>query len=316
MQRHDVQFTSEGTTVRGWLYLPEGTGPFPAVVLAGGWCYVREIVMPSYAESFAAAGIAALVFDYRRLGVSEGEPRQHLDPWDQVRDYRSALSFLERREDIDAGRLGAWGISYSGGHVLILAATDPRVRCVVSQIPVVDGYANMLRVHGSVAWRKLWQAILDDRAARYDRADDRAFIPHATPDPGRELSTWPFPETYHTFLAIKEKEAPLYQNRSTLESVDLLLEYDVLPFTRRVYDTPVLMIVAEGDDITLWDLEIEAYRSLPTSKKRLVTLPHTTHMTLYSDQEKLDVAAAHATGWFSEHFLPEGATPAEGAGHG
>jgi uncharacterized protein len=304
MPRFDVEFQSEGATCRGWLYLPDGTGPFPAVVLAGGWCYVRELVMPYYAEAFAAAGIAALVFDYRNLGVSDGEPRQHLDPWAQVRDYRSALSFLERHDEIDADRLGVWGISYSGGHALILGATDPRVKCLVSQIPVVDGYENMRRVHGTIGYRRLWQEILTDRALRYDKPGERLFIPHATAEPARDLGTWPFPETYHTFKALQETEAPLYQNSSTVESVDLLLEYDVMPFVRRIYDTPSLMIVAEADDLTLWDLEIGAFNAIPTAKKKLVTLPHTTHMTLYSDEAKLQIAAEHATSWLTGHLLP------------
>ena len=304
MPRVDIEFHSEGATCRGWLYLPDGPGPFPAVALAGGWCYVRELVMPYYAEAFAAAGIAALVFDYRNLGVSDGEPRQHLDPWDQVRDYRNALSFLERHPEIDASRLGVWGISYSGGHALILGATDPRVKCLVSQIPVIDGYENMRRVHGTIGYRRLWREILDDRSLRYEKPGERLYIPHATAEPGRDLGTWPFPETYHTFKALQESEAPLYQNLSTVESVDLLLEYDVMPFVRRIYDTPSLVIVAEADDLTLWDLEIGAFNAIPASEKKLVTLPHTTHMTLYSDQSKLRTAAEHATSWFAGHLLP------------
>lgn len=304
MPRFDVEFQSEGTTCRGWLYRPEGAGPFPAVALAGGWCYVRELVMPYYAEAFAAAGIAALVFDYRNLGVSDGDVRQHLDPWAQVRDYRNALSFLERHDEVDADRLGVWGISYSGGHALILGATDPRVKCLVSQIPVIDGYENMRRVHGTIGYRRLWQEILTDRALRYDKPGERLYIPHATAEPAQDLGTWPFPETYHTFRALRETEAPLYENRSTVESVDLLLDYDVLPFVRRIYDTPSLMIVAEADDLTLWDLEIGAFNAIPTTKKELVTLPHTTHMTLYSDQAKLQTAAGHATSWFTGHLLP------------
>jgi cephalosporin-C deacetylase-like acetyl esterase len=301
--RHDVEFSSEGTPVRGWLYIPDGAGPHPAVVLAGGWCYVRELVMPYYAQAFADAGIAALVFDYRNLGVSDGEPRQHLDPWMQIRDYQNAVSFLTTRPEVDADRIGAWGISYSGGHVIVLAATDPRVKVIVSQIPVVDGYENMRRVHGTMGYRGLWSTILQDREARFADPESRMHIPHATAEPDRDLSTWPFPETFHTFAALKAAEAPLYQNRSTVESVDLLLNYDIIPFARRVYDTPTLMIVAEGDDLTLWDLEIGAYNELPTAKKRLHVLPHTTHMTLYSDQTKLQVAAREATGWFAEHLL-------------
>jgi dienelactone hydrolase len=304
MERRDVEFSSEGTTVRGWLYVPDGAGPHPAVVLAGGWCYVRELVMPYYAHAFAERGIAALVFDYRNLGVSDGEPRQHLDPWMQIRDYQNAVSFLTAQADVDPDRIGAWGISYSGGHVVVLAATDPRVKVIVSQIPVVDGYENMRRVHGTMGYRRLWAAILEDRDARFADPAQRRHIPHATAEPDRDLSTWPFPETFHTFAALKSTEAPLYQNSSTVESVDLLLNYDIIPFARRVYDTPTLMIVAEGDDLTLWDLEIGAFHALPTAKKRLHVLPHTTHMTLYSDQSKLQVAAREATDWFAEHLLP------------
>lgn len=303
MNRQEVEFLSEGTRIRGWYYSPEGGGSHPAVALAGGWCYVRELVMPYYAEEFASRGVGALVFDYRNLGVSEGEPRQHLDPWMQVRDYENALSYLESRDDVDSDRLGAWGISYSGGHVIILAAIDPRVKAIVSQIPVVDGYRNMRRVHGTMGYRELWAKILEDRALRYSSPDQRLYIPHATPEPAQDLSTWPFPETYHTFKALKETEAPLYQNSSTVESVDLLLNYDIIPFAKRVYDTPTLMIVAEGDDLTLWDLEIGAYNDLPTAKKRLHVLPHTTHMTLYSDRDKLEVAARQAGSWFAEHLL-------------
>ena len=68
MERLDVEFQSEGATVRAWFYKAEGGGRRPTVVLAGGWCYVREIVMPTYAKAFAAAGINAMIFDYRNLG--------------------------------------------------------------------------------------------------------------------------------------------------------------------------------------------------------------------------------------------------------
>jgi uncharacterized protein len=75
-----------GRHVPGLVYRADGAWPRPTVVLAGGWCYVREVVMPTCAAAFAAAGVNALVFDYRNLGVSDGDNRQHLDPWAQIRD--------------------------------------------------------------------------------------------------------------------------------------------------------------------------------------------------------------------------------------
>lgn len=298
--REDVEFRSEGETCRGWLYHTPDAGQRPTVVLAGGWCYVREIVMPSYAEAFFEAGINALVFDYRNLGVSDGPDRQHLDPWAQIRDYQNAISFLEGHPSVDATRIGAWGISYSGGHTLILAAVDERVRSIVSQIPVVDGYENMRRVHGTMGYRRLVDLLAEDRRTRYENPGERLYIPHSTANPDQETSAWPFPETFHTFKAIQETAAPLYQNRSTVESVELLMNYDVAPFVRRIYDKPVLMIVAEGDDLTLWDLEIAAYHMIPSEEKKLVVLRDTTHMTLYSAQDKLEVAAKEARAWFEQ----------------
>jgi uncharacterized protein len=298
--RLDVEFPSEGATVRAWFYKANGDGPRPAVVLAGGWCYVREIVMPTYAQAFAEAGVNAMIFDYRNLGVSDGDNRQHLDPWAQIRDYQNAISFLERREDVDPHRIGVWGISYSGGHALILAAIDPRVKSIVSQIPVIDGYENMRRAHGTMEYRRLWDLILKDRKLRYERPGERLYLPHATENSESEVSAWPFPETVRTFTAIKNAEAPLYQNRSTVESVDLLMTYDVGPFVKRIYNTPTFMIVAEGDDLTLWDLEIGAFNAIPSGRKKLHVLPHTTHMTLYSDQSKVKTAAKLATDWFSD----------------
>ncbi len=301
--RVDVEFKSEGTTVRGWLYLASESKRSPTVVLAGGWCYVREIVMPTYAKAFAEAGINALIFDYRNLGVSDGDDRQHLDPWAQVKDYQNAISFLERHDLVDPDRIGVWGISYSGGHALILAAIDPRVKTIVSQIPVIDGYENMRRAHGTMEYRALWDLVLRDRKQRYETGE-RLYLPHATENSAEEVSAWPFPETVRTFLAIKASEAPLYQNSSSVESVDLLMNYDVGPFVKRIYNTPTLMIVAEGDDLTLWDLEIGAFNQIPSTKKKLEVLPHTSHMTLYSDQSKVKVAAAMARDWFVETLKP------------
>src|SRR5260370_13516050 len=87
---------------------------------------------------FAEAGIAAVVFDYRSFGASGGEPRQRLFPREQIEDYRSALTWLSLQPEIDADRLGVWGSSFSGGHVLHVAAYDPRVKAGASQVGAMD----------------------------------------------------------------------------------------------------------------------------------------------------------------------------------
>jgi dienelactone hydrolase len=111
----NVEFNSCGDTCKGVLTRPPGkSGDAPLVIMAGGWCYTKEIVMPWYGKYFEDLGCATLRFDYRRFGESTGEPRQHINPWDQIEDYRNALSFAETLPGIDRKRTGIWGISYSG----------------------------------------------------------------------------------------------------------------------------------------------------------------------------------------------------------
>ena len=79
MPREDITFQSDGLKLVGHFYTPENVDPpYPTVVMGGGWCYVKELIQPEYAEHFVQQGIAALTFDYRNLGESEGKPRQHI----------------------------------------------------------------------------------------------------------------------------------------------------------------------------------------------------------------------------------------------
>lgn len=135
MDYQPVGFESEGARLGGRLYLPAGEPPFPAVAMAHGTSATITMCADRYAEAIAGAGIAALLYDHRNFGISEGEPRQQINPWLQARGYRHALDFLSSRPEINEDRLGVWGDSYTGGLVLLVAATDDRVRVVVAQCP-------------------------------------------------------------------------------------------------------------------------------------------------------------------------------------
>jgi hypothetical protein len=80
--RRDIEFkTTAGTTLRGWHYLPDGSGKHATIVLAHGFAGVKELYLDKYAEAFAKAGFASVVYDHRNFGASDGEPRQEIDPW-------------------------------------------------------------------------------------------------------------------------------------------------------------------------------------------------------------------------------------------
>jgi len=302
--QREIEFTSGGETVRGDLLLPEGDGPFPVVVMAGGWCYVKELRQPQYASEFVRRGFAALIFDYRRMGASDGQPRQHIDPWDQIEDYKNAITFVASLPEIDATRIGIWGISYSGGHVLIVGATDPRVKSVVSNVPVIDGYQTMWRMHGTVRFRMLKSLIAEERIKRTESGTHSYMPMSGTPTgPNDELSVWPDDDVRTVFEELKATQAPRHEHRNTIASTERLMEYDASAFAPRLINVPTMMIVADGDDITMWDQEIAAFDAIPSPRKELVVIPSTSHMTLYSDVTALDFAARAAGSWFSRTLM-------------
>ena len=113
--RRDIEFrTEDGVILRGWHYLPERAGSTPTVVMAHGYSAVKEMYLDRFAEVFAEAGIGAVVFDNRNFGASDGQPRQEIDPWQQIRDYRDAITWASGLPEVDAERIGIWGSSYSG----------------------------------------------------------------------------------------------------------------------------------------------------------------------------------------------------------
>ena len=145
-EREDVAFLVDGSTLNGWLYLPEDrSNPAACVVMGHGMGGTKDAGLSAYAERFRDAGYAVLVFDYRYFGESDGEPRQLLSIPDQLSDWAAAITYARSRAEIDPERLALWGTSLSGGHVVVAAARDGRVACVSAQCPAMDGRAGAMK---------------------------------------------------------------------------------------------------------------------------------------------------------------------------
>jgi dienelactone hydrolase len=145
--RSDITFRSGDDWCAGWLYRPEGfEGPRPLVVMGHGLSVTKEMRLPANAERFCAAGIGVLLFDYRHFGASGGEPRQLLDVSRQHADFRRALAYARDLDWVDPERVGLFGSSFAGGHVLPVGAADGRVAAIVSQCPFTDGLASVSRL--------------------------------------------------------------------------------------------------------------------------------------------------------------------------
>ena len=296
--RIDVEFkTQDGVTLRGWHYLPDQrSGKVPTIVMAHGFSAVKEMYLDKFAEVFAAAGLGALVFDNRNFGASDGEPRQEIDPWEQVRDYRDAITFAEMRPETDADRIGIWGSSYSGGHVLVVGAIDRRVKCVAGQVPLISGHNNARRLIRADFWASLHRSFDEDRRNRY--ADKPpAMIPVVAEHP-LAPSALPTPDSWSWFTETGQTRAPSWRNEVTLRSVEMFTEYEPGSYISFISPTPLLLVVALGDHLTVVDEALAAYERALEPKK-LVMLSGG-HFDAYV--KDFELASAPARDWFVTHL--------------
>ncbi|WP_143143739.1 alpha/beta hydrolase [Agrococcus sp. Marseille-P2731] len=290
-----VEFGDPDAPLRGTLYLPVGAENVAGVALGHGWGMVAGGDLEDYAKVIATKGIAALTFDFRRLGKSGGEPRQELDPFDQIEDYRNAVTFLGAQVGVAAARIGVWGSSYSGGHVLVVGATDSRVRAVVSQVPTISGYAAGLRKTAPDRLATLHERFHADRAARL-RGEPPTMITSVSADPDAPVA-YPGPDS-HGYMIGQSERCPEWRNESTLKSLELARTYEPGAWIDRIGPKALLMIVASADKQTPTDLQLAAFnRAL--EPKRLEILDGGHYRAYTEEFERTSTAAAE---WFAEHL--------------
>lgn len=123
-----------------------GPGGRPCAVMAPGFGGSRDSSLLGYAEGFAAAGLDVLLFDYRGFGASGGSPRQLVSVRRQRRDYHAAVAAARQLPGVDPERIVVWGVSYAGGHVIVVAARDNRVAATISVTPAMDGIPVLIQL--------------------------------------------------------------------------------------------------------------------------------------------------------------------------
>jgi hypothetical protein len=288
-----------GIELGAWLFVPEGADARPAITMAHGFAGTREHAIERFAKAFADAGFVVLVHDHRNFGTSGGEIRGDVDPTRQIADWRRAISFLESRPEVDPLRIGLWGTSYAGGHAIVLGATDRRLRCVVAQVPTISGYEQGLRRVSPDALPTLEHVFDEDERAqlRGEPLRRQAVVSVDT----SVLAAYRSKEAIDFYL--QPVSAGLWENEITLRSTRAARMYEPGNWISRVSPTPLLLVVASDDKLTVTDLALAAYeRAL--EPKRLALIPGG-HFDPYLQQFPL--AEVAATAWFREHLLYPGA---------
>ncbi|HZN84140.1 MAG TPA: alpha/beta fold hydrolase [Mycobacterium sp.] len=271
----DIRIPSHGEQLAAYLYRPESTqGDVPCVVMAHGFSATRDDGLPGYAEAFRDAGLAVVVFDYRHFGASTGEPRQLLDIGRQHEDYRAVITWARELDGIDPDRIVLWGSSFSGGHVLAVAAADPRIAAVISQAPFTDAIPTLMHVPLKNAVRLTVAGIRDQLGGWRGRA---LRLAPAVGEPGT-LAAMTEPDAKPGFDAIVPPES-LWRNEFAAR---LMLRF---PFYRpglksQQLTMPLLVCICENDTTTPPASTIKAAERAPRGELRRYPYGH---FDIYND---------------------------------
>ncbi|WP_285189493.1 alpha/beta fold hydrolase [Rhodococcus sp. MEB041] len=280
-----IDFEVDGLSCEGILTLPDNTGgPFPVAVGASGFGGVKEMLLPSFSRALASEGIAGFIWDFPNFGASQGEPRQHVDPPQQARSYRAALTAMENHPAVDGDRMGVWGPSLAGSHALATAADDPRVRAVVAIIPFI-------RLRPSIEPRIILAVVRHLLTRPFGRPQQ--MIP-AAGEPGvlAAMTT----DGAQEWVENLASEAPLFRNEVTVGSLWNMARWSVAKKVRGIR-VPLRVIVAEADSITPASMVRKAVRAIPDVD--IITYPDTHFEVL---DEHADAVRRSVTEWMTTHL--------------
>jgi alpha-beta hydrolase superfamily lysophospholipase len=287
MNRRDLHFPSGADACAAWLYPAAGAAPAaPIVVMAHGLSGTRRDRLGPFAERFAAAGIAALVFDHRGFGDSGGEP-DLFDPARQLDDWRAAIAYARSLPGIDAERVATFGSSMGGGNALAAAADDRHVAAAVSQVPFLDIWMQAYRSSPRVVARMLIAAARGSYLPAVGQPHEAAFINAPESEAG-----------WRRVVAIGEDSR--WRNRVSARWL-LGAPYRPGRLARRL-QCPWLVCVGEADRVARPGPAIAAARRAPFGELR--TYPGVDHFDIY-DGPTHEAVVADELAFLRRHLLRE-----------
>jgi len=299
VEAENITFKADdGTALRGWHFPPRSSvsGNAPIIVLHHGFSGVKEFYLDNYASLFAHAGLGVLVYDPRGFGDSDGRVRNEIDPFQQIADFRDAITFAMTLPRADSKRIGAWGSSYGGGVAIQATAIDSRIQCVVAQIPFLSGGAVWSHMPPEVRDQlaRLFSAERSERAA----GKSPMTMPVVSQDPTKTPCVLPTKEAWE-WCTEAGKRAPKWRNEVTVRSFEMVSSFEPAAYIDRIAPRPFMMIGAVHDDLIPIGIAQQVF-DRAQGPKEFVKLA-CGHFGAYQN-EPFTQSASAARDWFVKHL--------------
>lgn len=291
MKHVKSDFYSKKLKCDGDLYLPETDGKPPVVIMAHGFGALKSFGLKPYMERFVGQGMAVYLFDYRTFGHSEGSPRQVVNPFHHVQDWKNAMAHVRTLDQVDASRMALWGSSFSGGHVLVCAADDPDVKAVISQVAFVSGLAVL-------SLKSLKDIFLSTVYSTYDILKSMIGLsPHYSPLIARagSFAVMNSDESYDGYMSIFSDEIP-WENKMPSRAFAVIPLYNPALKAKKI-KAPVLMVATKKDSLIPYGAMKSCAEKIPDCK--LISLdcnhfaPYTGDMFLQHIDAQVDFLKKH-----------------------
>ena len=288
-----VSFFSDGLRLDARFYPTSAQRDAATVVFCPGSRVSKETpYYQDYIPRLVDAGLNVLLFDYRGWGESEGT-RGDLYPEQQITDVRSAVSYLETRDDVDAGRIGVLGVSFGGALGAEAAARDERIRAVVAVLSPMDGRQMLRGSRREYEWVELLGQLAEDRRTRALTGQGEATEHFSPPTPERQKTT-----------ALSQTSIPPIP----YACLEAIAEFRPLDHVDRIAPRALLLIAATLDPTAPVEHSRLAYAAAG-SPKRLVEIDSAEHYGTYV--KHMDHILEESIAWFGRHLEPAGALVVE-----
>ncbi|MFG2006538.1 alpha/beta hydrolase [Spirillospora sp. NPDC048911] len=238
--KQKVTFASDGVSLTGNLFLPDGDGPAPGIVVAGTWTSVKEQMADRYAEQLADRGFAALSFDFTGYGESEGEPRDFESPEQKIRDIHNAVTFLAAHDAVDGERLGALGVCAAAMYMSANAVDDPRIKSVSLVAPWLHDPEICRGAYGGAEGVAERIEAAEAARAKYEASGEVEYVPVVSgTDPRAAM-----PMEVDFYLNPDRGGIPEWPNRFAVMAWPGWLRFDSISLAPRL-SQPVLLVHSE-----------------------------------------------------------------------